>query len=74
MITDTLNKYWTEASAFVGILLTALTATGQFDSFLPTSVQGWVATAIGIVTWVSTVVFHRQAVKVALKTPAPPTK
>lgn len=66
-----LQKYWTEASAFVGILVTALTAAGKFDSFLPASIQGYVATALAIVTFIATTVFHRKAVAVALKTPAP---
>lgn len=61
-LTDTLNKYWTEASAAVGIALTVATALGGFSAIFPASVQGVVATVVGVLTWVSTVVFHRASV------------
>lgn len=59
-----LSKYWTEASALVGIAITLLTALGGLP-FIPASVDGYVAAAVGALTWVAVNVFHRQAVTAA---------
>jgi hypothetical protein len=69
MNTVNLSKYFTDASAVVGLFLTLLTSVNGLGGLIPSSAQHYVATAVAVLTWVAVNVFHRKAVAAAAAAP-----